>query len=95
MATESQPVKTVTLKYPYTFGDKNIKECNFIRRPKAKDLKGLSLTDMKADDQLLLLGKMTDLSTPELGEMDLADFQDVSEALASFLPNTQEAGKTT
>lgn len=96
MTTESQsqePVKTVVLKHPYEFGEKQINECIFTRRPKAKDLKGLKLNELEAEGQCILLGRVTNLTTPEIEEMDLADFQTVGEALASFLPNTPKVGR--
>ena len=90
MATESQenkdkPVKTVTLDFPYKFGTKEITECIFPVRPKAKALKGMSVTNPTADDQMIILGRVTNLSTPEIEDMDLQDFKKVNEVLQDFL----------
>ena len=88
-----EPIKIITLKHPYTFGTKQISECIFARRPKAKDLKGLKLGEGKVDDQFILLGRCTNLSTPEIEEMDLEDFTNVGQALTDFLPNGLDSGK--
>ena len=102
MATESQDtnprdgaVKVIELKHPFIFGkDKQITECIFHRRTKAKDLKGLKLANGMVDDQCVLLGRITNLSTPEIEELDLEDFSSVGTVVADFLPDSLKGGKT-
>lgn len=100
MTTESQnetsgtPIKTVTLKHPYNFGEKKITQCIFERRPRAKDIKGLALAKQMADDQYILLGRITNLTTPEIEYMDLEDVMIVMGELESFLPDSLKTGKT-
>lgn len=86
------PVKTIKLGFPFDFGDRHITEVNFTRRPKAKDLKGINVSAMQADDTAILLGRITDLSTPEIEEMDLSDFTLLGNALADFLPGSLKTG---
>ena len=94
MTTESQePIKTITLEHPFKFGDENISQILILRRPKAKDLKGLNMQAMQAEDVCKLLGKISNLSTPQIEEIDLADFNSLGEAMKDFLPNTLEGGK--
>lgn len=90
---ETKGIKKVTLEHPYTFGTKQITEINFLRRPKAKDMRGIIPQNMTVDETGLVLGRCTDLSTAEVLEMDLDDIALVNEALSSFLPNTQRIGK--
>lgn len=95
MTTESQhqePIKIVKLEHPYSFGQKEIGQVEFLRRPKTKDIKGLNRNNMTTADTLRVLANITPLSTPEMEEMDLDDFALVQEALLSFLPNTQRIG---
>jgi len=95
MTTESQPVKTITLEFPVKVGDVEKGTINILRRPKAKDLKGLNMQAMQAEDVCKLLGRISDLSTPEIEEIDLKDFQSIGEAMKEFLPNSLGDGKTT
>ena len=90
---ESEAVAIITLKYPFKFGEKNITQCIFMHRPKAKDLKGLDLSSGRAEEQCKLLGRVTDLSTPEIEELDLEDFAIVGKKLATFLPDSLKDGK--
>ncbi len=93
LKNKNKPVKVITLKHPYNFGSKQITQCIFERRPKAKDLKGLSLAKQLADDQFVLLGRVTNLSTPEIEEMDMEDAMVCMEAITDFLPDSLKPGK--
>ena len=95
MSTETQkqkPIKVVKLEKPYKFGDKRITECIFEREPKAKDLKGLALGKGLTDDQYILLGRITNLSTPEIEEMSMGDAMLCISALEDFLPESLRTG---
>jgi len=95
MVTENQtPIKTIKLEYPFEFGKEEITEVHVMRRPKAKDMKGINLQEMTADAQCKLLGRITNLMTPVIEEFDLADFKTLSEAVADFLPSGLESGET-
>ena len=97
MTTESQkptPIKTIVLEYPFEFAKEQITEVNITRRPKAKDMKGINLQNFTADAQCVLLGRISDLSTPAIEELDLADFKRLSEEVSDFLPSGPEDGKT-
>jgi len=88
---EQKPVQTIQLEHPFEFGSETISELNILRRPKKKDMKGIKGLD--SDETALLLGRVSDLSTPQIEEMDLDDFALCSEALANLLPNSQRIGK--
>lgn len=90
---EKKSIKRIKLEHPYSVGSKQITEVNFTRRPKARDMKGINPQNMTMDESTLVLGRCTDLSTPELMEMDLDDMSLVGEALSDFLPNTQRIGR--
>lgn len=89
----AEPVKIFKLQFPFAYGDTQITECKFMRRPKAKDIKGLKLSDQLADDQYILLGRITDLSTPVIEEMDMADAMSLIKELTDFLPESLRTGK--
>ncbi len=98
MSTETQkqePIKVIKLDYPVEFGDKTIDVLNIMRRPKAKHLIGLNMQAMQAGDVCKLLGKISDMSTPEVQEIDLQDFHKVGEALKAFLPKSLGDGNPT
>lgn len=97
MTTESQkqekPVKVVKLT-PYKFGTKEISELKILRKPKAKDLKGLAIAKGLADDQFVLLGRISDLTTPEIEEMGMGDSLLCIQAIEDFLPDSLRTGKS-
>lgn len=99
MSTETQekpePIKVIDLEYPIQIGKEEKAQLKIMRRPKAKDLKGLNMIQMQSEDVCKLLGRISDFSTPELEELDLMDFNKVGEVMKSFLPSIQEAGKAT
>lgn len=93
MVTENQePIKVFKLDTPYSFGSKEITKVKFLRRPKAKDIKKVDIQAMSSVDTMRVLANITDLSIPEIEEMDLDDFNILSQELLSFLPRTREAG---
>ena len=96
MTTESQePIKIIKLKYPFMWGqDEQVTEIQIIRRPKAKDMKGLkSLKDMDMSDQNLMISRFTNLTPPQLDELDMEDFGELGKVIESFLESSLETGK--
>jgi hypothetical protein len=96
MTTESQkqekPVKVVILSKPYTFGEKKIRELRIMREPLAEDLKGLAIGKGLADDQFVLLGRISDLSTSEIHKMSMGDSLLCIQAIEDFLPDSLRTG---
>lgn len=100
MATESQdkefkePIKTIKFEIPLEFGSETITEINFLRRPKAKDMKGLDPRNLTIDQSMKLLANISDLSVPQIKEMDLDEFNVVSAEMAdAFLARSQKIGE--
>lgn len=96
MTTESRksesenekPLKVIKLEKPYTFGEKKITEFKILREPKAKDMKGMQLAKGLADDQFILLGKISNLSTAEIEQMSMGDVMLCIKTLEDFLPES-------
>ncbi len=83
--TKREPISTHKLEKPFQFGTKEITEINIIKRPKGKHIKDIALGGMTGNDSALLLGRISDLETPEILEFELVDFRKASDLLADFL----------
>jgi hypothetical protein len=75
--TKKNDIKKVILKEPLPYGDKELKELSF-RKPKAGDLRGVSLVDigtMKPDALFLLLPRISTVAVTEaqIAELDPHD----------------------
>lgn len=81
----------VKLREPIQFGSETISAMT-LQKPKAKHLRGMNLTDMKMDDFLNLIGKLSGLTDSQVGEMALDDLYEVIEVVTPFLGGTQETG---
>jgi hypothetical protein len=81
-------LKVIKLSTPYTFGEKKISECRILREPLAKDLKGIQLAKGLADDQFILLGRISNLSTTEIENMTMGDVMLCMKTLEDFLPES-------
>lgn len=89
-----KPVKVIKLSKSYTFGEKKISECKILREPLATDLKGLALGKGLMDDQFILLGRISDLSTVEIEKLTMGDAILCVSALDDFLPESLRTGKS-
>lgn len=82
---------TLKLAHPIQYGERNVEELVFNRRLKAKDFKGIVSTNIKFDDMMSLIARITGESRSLIEEMDSEDFMGASEVVNSFL----ESGRTT
>lgn len=87
-------LKSVKLAYPITWGDgEPLKVIDFLRRPQARDLKGLNLQNLKIEDQCKILANITNADAPQLMRCDMFDMTKLGEILTDFLEGGQETGK--
>ena len=75
--TKKNDIKKVTLKEPLPYGDKELTEISF-RKPKAGDLRGVSLVDvgqLKTEALFVLLPRISTVAVTEaqLSELDPHD----------------------
>ncbi|MBF0249966.1 MAG: phage tail assembly protein [Alphaproteobacteria bacterium] len=64
-----------------------------VRRPKLKDLRGFSLSELENIDlgkMELLIRRLTGLSEDEAGALDFDDLGDIADALNSFFPKSAD-----
>lgn len=86
----TEPVfKTITLDTPITRGDKTITEIQ-IRKPKAGELRGVSITSLMQIDVSELTKVLPRITTPtltddELRNMDVADLTQAGLEVSGFL----------
>lgn len=64
----------VELDYPIKRGDEKIKQIT-LRKPKAGELRGLSIQDIAQQDINSLIKLIPRISTPRLTEQDVADLE--------------------
>ena len=75
------------LKYPVKWGknDPDVTTITIERRLKAKDIKGIHPSDIRFDDMLKLMSKMTGQSMAFIEELDSEDMIALTEVVNSFL----------
>jgi hypothetical protein len=84
--------RTVKLRVPIQFGSETIEELA-IRRPKAKDLRRLSLKDgAELDMVLTLTSRLTGQPDGVIDQLEGADLVEVLEIVAGFLPSGPRTG---
>jgi hypothetical protein len=88
-----EPIKTIDLKYPIQQGQETITHLEFMRRPKAKDLKGLPV-NLGFDELMTILGRLTGHPPSVLGELDFDDLMVAVEVVTDFLPGGLQTGAT-
>jgi len=90
-----EPIKSLKLQYPLSFknGD-SVKIIDFLRRPQARDLRGIDLQNLKMEEQCKILANITNCSTPQLMRCDMVDMNKLGEILTDFLEGGQETTKT-
>ena len=87
---------TIDLKEPIVMTNKvgetleTINEIILSRRPKAKDFKGISLSDMQFDDVIKLISRMCNVPISTAEELDAEDFMEVQQVIMNFLPTAGE-----
>lgn len=88
----AEPLATVVLKHPVTFGTEVYKVLEFRRRLKARDFYGIRIGGMKFDDYVTLISRAVNIPTPILEEMDAEDFQSACLVADSFLSSGPAIG---
>lgn len=83
----------ISLKFPFEYGkDRQVKEITFTRRLKAKDFRGISVSNITFDDMLRLISKSTGESQAVIDELDTEDMMACTEVINSFLSVGQKTG---
>lgn len=80
----------IKLSYPVQFGSETIHELE-LRRPKAKDLRGLPLK-MEMDHMLTLCGRVSGQPDSVINELDFDDTMKVVEVLGNFIGSSLPTG---
>ncbi len=75
----------VDLEEPFTFGKEEITSFTISRRPKAKDLKGITAGDMMMDDMFRIISRVCDQPLKCVEELDMVDMNRIAEEIQSFL----------
>lgn len=90
-----QEGKVIKLDYPIRRSDKEepFTELKIERRLKAKDFKGIQAQNIRFDDMLRLISRMTGQAVSLVEELDAVDMMKFVEVVNSFLPSTQMDGK--
>lgn len=71
----------VALDFPIQDGQGNTLTELTLRRPKAKDLRVAQSQKNEVDQEFFLLAQLTGLVMEDIGELDIADYQKVQQAL--------------
>ena len=91
-----QEGKVIKLDYPIRRSDKEepFTELIIERRLKAKDFKGIQAQNIRFDDMLRLISRMTGQAVSLVEELDAQDMMKFVEVVNSFLPSTQTDGQS-
>jgi len=90
---------TIELTSPIKAGSELIERLTF-RQPKAKDLRGISLTigdggfRLEMDSVLKLAARCSGQTDHAIGELSLKDMTEVGKAVMDFILPSQETGET-
>lgn len=85
MTDPKQPPSEITLSQPITYRDQKVTSLRF-RRPKAGDLEAMGDFKNETTQVLVLLERLTGVGIEALRELDAADLEQASRAVAGFLP---------
>lgn len=80
----------IKLQHPFTYGSETIHELD-IRRPKAKDLRGLPVK-MGMDDMLTLAGRCAAQPDSVINELDIVDTMTLVEVIGNFMDSSLPTG---
>lgn len=80
----------IKLKHPIQYGSETIHELD-MRRPKAKDLRGLPIK-MEMDHMLTLAGRCSAQPDSVINELDFEDMMSVVEVLGNFIGSSLPTG---
>jgi hypothetical protein len=84
---------TLDLKFPFKYGEREVTSLTFPRRLKAKDFKGIAVSDIRFDDMARILARITGESSALIEELDGEDLMTAVGVVNSFLPSGLTTGQ--
>jgi len=63
-----------------------------LRRPRLKDLKGISMDNITGDLMIELVARLAEIPPSAAGEIDAGDFEAIGEAFSAFFPKRPASG---
>jgi hypothetical protein len=91
--TEFDIPYTINLKTPIVWGEETRTTIVINRRLKAKDFKGIRASDIRFDDMMKLVSRVTAEPIKFIEEMDAADLFEATQVVQSFLPSGLTTGE--
>lgn len=85
---------TMNLTVPVEWGEETRTSIVINRRLKARDFKGIKASDIRFDDMMKLVSKVTGESISFIEELDAADLFEASQVVQSFLPSGLTTGES-
>ena len=86
--------RTIALEYPFEWDGKSIEQVT-IHRPKGRDLRAISAAQGENagtfENGAMMLELLSDLPAGSVDELDVSDFNALSEAIGDFFPRPQQA----
>jgi len=83
---------TIELTIPVKWGEETRTTLVVNRRMQAKDFKGIKASDIRFDDMMKLISRVTGESIAFIEELDAADLFEASQVVQSFLPSGLTTG---
>jgi hypothetical protein len=77
---------TYTLKVPIVWGSESITELKF-KQLKLKHMRAVPDGASTLDTMAILVEKLCDITPVQVDDIDPADFEGISQVIATFLPN--------
>jgi len=84
---------TINLEVPVKWGEETRTTIVVNRRMKAKDFKGIKASDIRFDDMMKLISKVTGEPVAFIEELDASDLFSASQVIQSFLPSGLTTGE--
>ncbi len=75
----------IKLSYPIEAHGEQVSQLT-LRRPRLKDLKGISMDNITGDLMIELVARLADIPPSAAGEIDAGDFEAIGEAFETFFP---------
>jgi len=85
---------TIKLTVPINWGSETRSTIVVNRRLQAKDFKGIKASDIRFDDMMKLISRVTGEPIAFIEELDATDLFNASQVVQSFLPNGLTTGES-
>ena len=83
--TSNKTTQKITLKHPFTWESKQVKELT-LRAPKVKDmLAAVRLADNEAEQEVAMFANLAEVAPAMIHEMHLGDYMQLQKAYTDFL----------